>query len=75
MLAPLVNTPPLLVSIEPAALLLASSICDRIAELDDLDIDNTPRNQCRWNALSDAWESFVNIYGMTPEEVITEEQP
>lgn len=74
MLAPLVNTPPLLVAIDPAATLLASSICDRIAELVDLDLDNSPRNQCRWNALNDAWESFVDVYGMTPEEIITEER-
>jgi len=42
--------------------------------LDDLDLDNTPRNQCRWNALNDAWDAFVGVYGMTPEEVITEER-
>jgi hypothetical protein len=67
------TTHPPLLAIDPLVTLLASSICDRIASLIDLDFDNSPRNRCRWNAVIDAWLAFRAIYGMTPEEMITEE--
>ncbi len=59
-----------LIAVDPAAEILARSICDRIAALDDLAIDNSPRNRARWSAVIDAQETFVRLYNAEPWEML-----
>jgi hypothetical protein len=47
----------------------AQAIADRVRELIGLDIDNSPRNRARWNALVDAEEAFRRLYRVSPLEL------
>jgi hypothetical protein len=63
-----VTTP--LITHDPTVDIMARAICDRINELTDLDIDNSPRNRARWNAVIDAHDTFVALYSIEPWEML-----